>query len=70
MLAILGLIPTIFSAISGYKTYVTLGLGAATVLANHFGYQIPGVNLDNSNWISDLFTLAAGATMRHAIGKN
>lgn len=69
MLALFQFIPLVFSLVNGYKTYITLGLGAATVVANHFGVQIPGVNLDDSNWVSDLFTLAAGATVRHAIAK-
>lgn len=69
MLALLKFVPLIFSLIDGKKTYITLALGAATVVANHFGIVIPGVKLDDGNWIADLFTLAAGATARHAIGK-
>lgn len=69
MLALLKFVPLVFSLINGKKTYITLGLGAATVIANHLGVPIPGVHLDDSNWLSDLFTLAAGATARHALAK-
>lgn len=69
MLALLSFIPTLFGLVNGYKTYITLGLGAATVIGNHFGIKVPGVSLDDSNWVSDLFMLAAGATARHAIAK-
>lgn len=70
MLALIKLIPLAFSLVSGYKTYATLAIGAATVIGNYFGLQIPGVHLDSANWLSDLFTIAAGATLRHAVGKN
>lgn len=59
----------IFSLVDGKKTYITLAVGAASVLANHFGYEIPGTNLDPANWISDLFLLGGAAFGRHAIAK-
>jgi len=67
MLAIFKLLPLIWNLTSGYKTYVGVALAGASILANHFGFQIPGVEFDSANWLSDLFKVAMIATMRHAV---
>lgn len=58
---------SMFSALKGKKTYLAMALGALAIIANHFGLPIPGTTMDPANWLSDLFTMAAGATMRAGI---
>jgi hypothetical protein len=56
--------------LDGYKTYIAIALGAVVVLANAFlGVSIPGVTLDKSNWLQDLWALVLLATGRSAIAK-
>lgn len=57
-------------ALDGYKTYSVLGLGAAAIVLNHFGFLPEGMlNNNPANWTSDLFSLLLGATFRSALNK-
>lgn len=55
--------------LKGKKTYGIAALGAAVIIANALGVPLPGVTLDPTNWLSDLLTAAAAATMRAGMGK-
>ncbi len=48
--------------LQGYKMYLLLGAGAVVVLVNHFVGTIPGIEMDSSNWLEDLYGLALIAT--------
>jgi len=61
------------SSLDGYKTYVTLAVGIVVILANHF-HLLPdslagAVNLDDKNWLQNIFTLVLGMTGRSALKK-
>ena len=63
-------IANLLLSLSGSKTYITLGLGAAVVVGNHFGLLPPNLvpaNINSANWVTDLFTLALGGTARSAL---
>ncbi|HSV26230.1 MAG TPA: glycosyl hydrolase 108 family protein [Xanthobacteraceae bacterium] len=60
----------IAGALAGSKTYIGLAIGAAVVIANHFGFlptaiAVPGLN--PNNWLSDLWYLYLGAAGRSAL---
>ena len=57
-------------SISGHKTYIAVAIGILVVLANAFlGVPIPGVSLDKTTWMQDLWTLILIATGRSAVAK-
>lgn len=58
----------ILALLAGKKTYLLMGVGALTVLANHFIGPVPLVHLDPNNWVNDLWTIGVGLTFRSAIG--
>lgn len=55
--------------LKGKKTYTMALAGAAIVILNALGVPLPGVTLDPTNWLPDLLTTAAAATMRAGMGK-
>jgi opacity protein-like surface antigen len=60
---------SIASAVDGYKTYITLGLGMIVVAANHFGWLPPDyvpAQLDPNNWVNDEYKLVLGFFARSA----
>lgn len=59
----------ILTLLNGNKTYIACALGALVVIANHFGIQVVGVQLDPTNWINELWQLALVASGRSAIAK-
>lgn len=67
----------ITSTFDGNKTYIVLGLGIVIVLADHIlsklgysdGLKSVGVNLDDTKWLENIFTLVVGMTARSAVKK-
>lgn len=55
--------------LKGKKTYAVAFAGAAIIILNALGVPLPGVTLDPTNWLPDLLTAAAAATMRGAVAK-
>lgn len=57
----------------GYKTYITLALGIVVIIANHLNLLPDGMaqslNLDDSHWLQNIFTLVLGITARSAVKK-
>lgn len=59
----------IMQALSGYKTYIFIGLAAVVIIINHFFGPIPGLGLDPNAWIAELGALVPVGTIRAAIAK-
>lgn len=55
------------SALKGRKTILTALLGIIVIIANARGFDIPGVDLDAENWLSDLLIALAAIFMRVGI---
>jgi hypothetical protein len=64
-------ITTILAALDGKKTYIGLALGAAVIVANHFGATVPGVppSVGNEDWLTQLWSLYMGSALRSALAK-
>lgn len=62
-----------FAGLRGYRTYALLGLGAAMVAVNtlfpgaHDALSAVGVQMDPANWLSDMFKMGVGVTMRSGL---
>lgn len=60
-----------WSWLKGKKTYIGLAVGAAVVVAKHFGVPLPsGIDAqvnDQEFWLN-MYKLALGAAARHGIG--
>jgi hypothetical protein len=60
------------NAISGKKTYITLGIGMIVIAANHFGVLPPSLTppkLDPQDWVNEEFGLVVAAFFRSGIAK-
>lgn len=55
--------------LAGKKTYLLTAVAAVTIIVNHFAGPLPGITLDGSNWLNDLWATAVAATMRAGISK-
>ena len=54
--------------LAGKKTYLSVALGIAVILANHFlGISIPGVQLNDAEWMTNIWQLILVATGRSAM---
>lgn len=54
--------------LKGKKTYIGLAAGGVVVVLQHLGVPMPnGIKVDDSAYISDLWTLAIAAAGRHGI---
>lgn len=56
-------------AIDGLKTYGLLGLGAAIVIANHLGFTIPGVTIDDAAFSQYMWGILVATAANHGIHK-
>lgn len=55
-------------AINGYKTYGIVAFGLIAVfLEVGLGWDVPGVEVDPSNWMEYVIGLLGAATLRHGI---
>jgi len=54
--------------LDGYKTYVVCSIGVIVAVVNHF-WALPYVNLDQSNWLNDVWGNVLIMTGRSAVAK-
>ena len=62
----------VLTALDGNKTYIAAGVGILVILTNHFIGPVPGVQLDSSQWLTDIWSLVlvmAGRSGMKKIGK-
>ena len=58
------------SALQGWKTYIGVGIAILAVLAVHFlQIKIPGMTVDDSNWLATVWELVMLAFGRSALAK-
>ncbi|MGP0093064.1 MAG: hypothetical protein ACLPKB_24445 [Xanthobacteraceae bacterium] len=58
------------SAVDGAKTYIGAGIGILVIVLNHFwGLSIPGVRIDDANWLAHVWALGMVMFGRHALQK-
>jgi hypothetical protein len=58
------------ASVDGLKTYIGAGIGILAVLVTHFLHiPIPGVQLDDTQWLSSVYTLFMVIAGRSAIAK-
>ena len=59
---------TFWAALRGYKTYGGVAVGLLCIyLKVGLGWDIPGVEVDQSNWANAALELLLAATIRHGI---
>jgi hypothetical protein len=54
--------------LKGKKTYIGLGVGAIVVIAHRLGVPTPGVQVDDTQIVHNLWMIAIAAAGRHGIG--
>lgn len=65
----MGSLLALFAAANGYKTYIGLAVGAATLIAHANGYALAGVSIDDGALMTNLWGLAMAAFGRSALAK-
>ena len=60
---------TITSLLNGYKMYAACLVGILAILVNHFIAPIPGIDVDQGNWLDQVWTLIMIMTGRSALTK-
>lgn len=56
-------------AIDGYKTYIGLAFGALALVAHAAGINVPGLNVDDSAILTNLWLVFMAAAGRSALAK-
>jgi hypothetical protein len=41
--------------LDGYKVYIGCIVAIAAIIAAHLGYDIPGVHVDDADWLNDIY---------------
>lgn len=60
---------TKMKAIDGYKTYIVATFLLGCVILHFMGYDVPGFNIDSSNWLDYVMTAFGLGALRSAVKK-
>ncbi len=69
MFALLKFVPLLFSLLSGYKTYIGVGVYLASIVLNKLGFAVPGMAPNDPNWFQHTLEALLFATTRAGIAK-
>ncbi|HEY6019723.1 MAG TPA: hypothetical protein VIY48_07425 [Candidatus Paceibacterota bacterium] len=60
---------TKMAVVNGYKTYIVASFLLGCVVLHFMGYDVPGFNIDSSNWLDYVMTAFGLGALRSAVKK-